>query len=92
MRFHHIYESWYEALSLSIEIANWILAVNERIYSSNLCFKYFDISIDWIYFYPIFFFFNFIIFRYDNDDFDDVYAYRAMQFTRWIGNRREIRK
>lgn len=57
MRFDHIYESWYEALSLSIEIANWILAVNERIYSSNLCFKYFDISIDWIYFYPIFFFF-----------------------------------
>lgn len=24
MRFDHIYESWYEALSLSVEIANWI--------------------------------------------------------------------
>lgn len=30
MRFDHIYESWYEALSLSVEIENWIYLLTEE--------------------------------------------------------------
>lgn len=81
MRFDHIYESWYEALSLSVEIANWIyLLTGESIRPiSVLNISIFPIRYIFVQF--LFFFFNFIIFRYDNDD-STTFTHGAMQFTR----------
>lgn len=80
MRFDHIYESWYEALSLSVEIANWIyLLTRESIRPiSVLNISIFPIRYIFVQFL---FFFNFIIFRYDNDD-STTFTHGAMQFTR----------